>query len=236
MKVFVALVLMTLLATPCLAASKPAVPVFAADTSQTPDLQPWGHVAEALCTIWYPRILANLHGDDSKRPVPPIVKIVFEKDMKGVAYTSGPSIHIAADWVRAHPMDFGMVVHELTHVVQRYPTYKPSWLVEGIADYVRGYTFEPDVTLPRINFAKANYTDAYKTTAAFLLWIEKTHDKDIVPQLSLALSRDKYAESLFQDRTGRALPVLWAEFSQASPAPAPKSVPVEGKATTSPKS
>src|SRR5437867_9499159 len=93
--------------------------------------------------------------------------------MRGIAYASGGEIHISAAWVRSHPNDFGMVVHELTHLVQRYPRNPgPGWLVEGIADYVRLHDFEPLLPRPRIDFTKAKYTDSYKTTAGFLIWLE----------------------------------------------------------------
>lgn len=59
-------------------------------------------------------------------------------------------MHIAADWVKSQPNDFGMVVHELTHLVQRYPPGSPGWLVEGIADYIRAKYFEPLIPLPAI--------------------------------------------------------------------------------------
>ena len=40
-----------------------------------------------------------------------------------------------AQWISDHPDDFGMVIHELIHVIQAYPAAgdKPGWLVEGIA-------------------------------------------------------------------------------------------------------
>ena len=194
-------------------------PRFEADTSQVPELQPWGRVAEALCTVWYPKIVDILKSDDSERPLPPVVKILFEKDMDGVAYVADDKMHIAAKWVTAHPADFGMVVHELTHLVQRYPANEAGdagWLVEGIADYVRGHYFEPLVKTPRINFEKAKYTDAYKTTAAFLVWTESKYDPHLVAKFQKALRAGKYKDALFKDDTGKDVETLWKEFAAAS--------------------
>jgi hypothetical protein len=193
-----------------------APPTFVADTSQVPALQPWGRVAEALCTIWYPRIVTILKANDRVRPLPKTVKIVFEKDMDGVAYVAGTEMHIAAHWVTSHPADFGMVVHELTHLVQRYPSGDAGWLVEGIADYVRARHFEPQVPLPRIDFTRAKVTDAYKTTAAFLIWLEDTYGKGIVPALSNALREGTYTDERFKALTGKELPALWEAFAAAS--------------------
>ena len=36
-----------------------------------------------------------------------------------------------------HPEDTGMVIHELTHIIQNYPSPDPGWVTEGIADYIR---------------------------------------------------------------------------------------------------
>jgi hypothetical protein len=193
-------------------------PRFEAEIAQTPELQPWGHAAEALCEVWYPKIVAILHSDDSYRPLPSVVKLHFEKEMQGVAYSSGGEIHISARWVPSHPNDFGMVIHELTHLVQRYPRNRgqqAGWLVEGIADYVRLGYFEPLVPRPRIDFTKAKYTDAYKTTAGFLLWLEAKYGPDLVPKLNAALRGGHYSDALFQQATGKEIAQLWSDFAAA---------------------
>ncbi len=198
-----------------------AVPTFVADTSRTPDLQPWGRAAEAVCTVWYPKVVAILKRDDAAPPPPPVVTLVFEK-MDGVAYTAGNEIHISADWVRKHPDDFGMVVHELTHVVQRYPRNRAGWLVEGIADYVRLRHFEPQLPPPRIDFTKAKHTDAYKTTAVFLAYLEDECGPEVVPRLNAALRQGTYKDELFEEITGKPLVALWSEFVEAKHAAAGK--------------
>ncbi len=139
--------------------------------------------------------------------------------MRGVAYASRGEIHISANWVRSHPNDFGMVVHELTHLVQRYPRNRGAgWLVEGIADYVRLHHFEPLVTVPRINFTKAKHTDSYKTTAAFLIWLEGKHGTDLIPKLNAALRAGTYSDARFKDLTGKEVAQLWSDFAAAQPA------------------
>jgi Peptidase of plants and bacteria len=195
------------------------VPRFEADVSQVPDLQPWGRAAEALCQVWYPKIVAILHSDDSVRPLPSVVRLRFEKEMKGVAYASGSEIHIAASWVQSHPNDFGMVIHELTHLVQRYPGNRGAgWLVEGIADYVRLKDFEPLIPRPHIDFTKAKYTDSYKTTAMFLIWLEERYGSDLVPKLNASLRAGRYSDTVFKDLTGKDVAQLWSDFATAAAA------------------
>jgi hypothetical protein len=67
-------------------------------------------------------------------------------------------ITISGKWITEHPDDLGMVIHELVHVVQGYPNsrHKAGWLVEGIADYIRWWRYEPEAPRPRIDPAKSS--------------------------------------------------------------------------------
>ena len=200
---------------PGLADEKPAPPRIEIDVGEVPQLREWAEKARGRCEKWYPRISEILGGGG--RP-PRKVTLVFKRNMKGIAGTSGDRIAISGDWVKAHPDDFGMVIHELTHVVQGYPKYEPVWLVEGIADYVRYWHFEPD-RQPRVRPKAAGYREGYGTAAAFLAWIEKTHDKEIVPKLNRALRAGTYRNGLFKEYTGKGLDELWREFTATPPAP-----------------
>jgi Peptidase of plants and bacteria len=187
------------------------------DTSETPDLADWGKRAGEACAQWTPKISALLASDGFKPPKS--VALRFQQDKKGVASTSGDKIIIAAAYVRGHANDIGMVIHELTHVVQAYPEAKegfskPGWLVEGIADYIRLYHFEPDAPRPRVNPDKANYRDSYKTTAAFLAWLEQRH-AGTVKKLNAELRHGCFKEGLFQDCAGKPLDDLWREFTDS---------------------
>lgn len=105
-----------------------------------------------------------------------------------------------------------MIVHEMVHVVQSYPTYDPVWLVEGIADYVRWFFYEPVGKRPRPNPAKATARDSYQTTGAFLYWASCHYDLDLVPKLSKAFQANTYKEDLFRQFTGRTLDQLNDEW------------------------
>jgi hypothetical protein len=183
------------------------------DTAQAPDLKEWGAKAGKICVEWYPKI-DKLLASEGFSP-PKSVEIRFRKDFSGLAATTGNTITIQPDWVRKHPDDFGMVVHELTHVVQQYPQrgQKPGWLVEGIADYVRIAKFEPKAPRPRLNPDKAKYTDAYKTTAMFLEWAEKQHHAELVKKLNAALRVGTYSDAIWKDTTGSTLDDLWSDFA-----------------------
>jgi hypothetical protein len=181
------------------------------DVSEVPELKEWGDKAKALIEKWHPKISELLASEGFTPPAE--VKVVFKKDDKGVASTSGKTITIAAAWVKKHPDDYGMVVHELTHVVQSYRRAGRGngWLVEGIADYVRFFKYEPGKLGP-IDAKRAHYNDSYRVSAAFLAYVTEKHDKEIVTKLNAALRDGKYKDELFKEYTGKTVKELEDEW------------------------
>ena len=142
---------------------------------------------------------------------------------QGVAAASGNRIDMSAKRVLALPDDSrGVVVHELVHVVQAYPPGSEGWLTEGIADYLRCAVFEaqPLREFPRPD-KEHGYRDSYKVAAGFLFWLEAGPAPGIVRQVNAALRRGQYRESVFEDRTGKALGSLWRDYVAAFQAPVP---------------
>jgi hypothetical protein len=134
-------------------------------------------------------------------------------EMKGVAHASGATITIAADWVRQHPEDLGMVVHELTHVIQHYPPRgQPGWLTEGIADYVRYYVAEPESRQKGFDRNRANFDSGYQASAAFLNFVETTKGPGVVAKLNTALRAGTYKPETFKELAGAEPADLWTEF------------------------
>lgn len=86
---------------------------------------------EAICAHNYPRIIQLLATDSLFSP--PYV-ISFTRLARYTGEARGRDVYI--DEVRWHFSDLGMIDHELTHIVTMYPS-APSWITEGVADYVR---------------------------------------------------------------------------------------------------
>ena len=206
-----------------------AAPAVVVDTSQIQGVagfeaaSTFAEKVPKLVADGYPMIVRELGAQAA--PVPERVTVVFDKDMDGVAATGGTTIHVAARYAQDHPDDTGMIIHELAHVVQGYPNYDPVWLVEGIADYVRFFHYEPVTNRPHPNPAKASCRDSYRTTGAFLDWAVRTHDKKLVKKLDAALKANTYTEEMFRQATGKSLDQLntdWlASLTPITP-PAPK--------------
>jgi len=188
------------------------------DSSEAPDLEAWGQKAGEICVKWYP-IMCELLDSPGFKPYPK-VSLSFKKDLDNPAATGRDFIGISASYVREHTNDFGMIVHELTHVVQAYPSANPGWVTEGIADYVRIARFEPNARRPRVRPDRDTYHDAYKTTAMFFEWVEKKYDKTLVTKLNCAMRERKFKIELFKEYTGKTVDELWSEYIKSARTPA----------------
>jgi hypothetical protein len=180
------------------------------DVSEAPDLAAWGAKAKALSERWYPTI-GEILASSGYTP-PGEVRLEFKKSLRVPALCHGTTIEINAEWVRKKPDDFGMVIHEITHVAQSLEG--PGWLIEGVADYIRWHVFETP-QLPKVDPAKASHEDGYRVTGAFLAWTATNYSKTLVRRLNVALRAGAYDDELFTVFTGKDLPTLWSEWLAA---------------------
>lgn len=209
--------------------SKPvACPEVVIDTTDFPEGEKWMQAAKGIVETWYSKVcelLATdgrdpLTGETEGKPLqhPKLIKLVVKKDLRAPAYASGGTITINGSWITKHRDDLGMVVHELTHVVQHYPDNEKDtgWLVEGIADYVRWWRYEPELHATKgrtkVDPAKAKYTDSYRTTAVWLAWCSRKYHMALVPCLDKALREGRDPMPVFSKLTGKSADELWGEF------------------------
>jgi hypothetical protein len=86
-----------------------------------------------------------------------------------------------------------------------------KWLVEGIADYVRFFKYEPGKLQP-LDPDRARYNKHSQDTAAFLAYLTQAYDKDIVRKLNQIVQKGKYRDEAFQALTGRTIRELGEEW------------------------
>ena len=131
------------------------------DTSQIPEIKEWvDKTLKPVCEKWYPMIVEMLPSEGYTAPAK--FTIVFHADMRGVANASGSRINCAGPWFMRN-LDgeaAGAVVHEMVHIVQQYRRGRggnrnPGWMVEGLADYIRWFLYEPKDKRPRPNPAQS---------------------------------------------------------------------------------
>ena len=210
-----------------LAPAMKAPPKVVIDTTDYPEGRAWAEKSQQVVAEWFPIIWQLLSTQGMKEPAE--VKLVFQRKQDAPAYATGGNIYISGPWISAHPDDFGMTVHELTHLVQSYPGHpnNPGWLVEGIADFTRWWRYEPEGPRPKIDPEKNNYDNSYRITAAFLAWVSGKYDKRLVPTLDKALRDGTYSDEIWKTLTGKDVATLWSEF-------APKIVDKPGEAVMKP--
>ena len=142
------------------------------DTSGAPELKEWVDTKLGPTLVeWYPKIVKMLPSEGYE---PPKTFSVLIRPGSGVAATGNTRITANSTWLKTQLKGeaVGALVHEEVHVVQQYGynattfarrrggattrpagapatprprgTGNPVWLVEGIADYIRWWYYEPD--------------------------------------------------------------------------------------------
>ena len=193
------------------------------DYSEAPELKDWvENKLKPVCVKWYPIIVGMLPSDGFEAPRK--FSIGFRKDYRGVAAAAGTRINCSVAWFKQNLEGeaLGAVVHEMVHVVQQYRrapggARNPGWLVEGVADYIRWFNYEPDSVRPKPRADRANYNDSYRTTGHFLDYLMKKYDKQIVKKLHAAMRQGKYSVDLWKQLTGKTMEELGAEWKQTLP-------------------
>ncbi len=195
------------------------------DTSQAPDLAEWAEKELApVVKEWYPKIVKMLPGENYVAPRS--LEIAINPAMRGVAATRGTAIQCGANWFRRNLKGEakGAVVHELVHVAQQYNRaprndrngqHPPGWLVEGIADYIRWFVYEPQsrgAEIDRRNLPNVRYDGSYRVSANFLNWVTEHYDREIVRKLNAALRDGRYQDALWKEWTGHSLEELGGEW------------------------
>lgn len=206
------------------------------DTSAAPDLADWTeHKLAPVLAVWYPKIVALL--PSTGFAAPSAYSITVQK-MDGVAYTADTKVFVSQQWIQdqMNGEAIGTIVHETVHVIQQYHGYGPSWMIEGIADYVRWFKFEPqshgaDIVWmrqlgPRPGDAcsivvpctdghfSPRYDASYRISANFLNWVSVKYGSNIVRELNADLRQRNYTPDFWKRRTGKTMEALGDEWKQ----------------------
>ncbi|MBC8105725.1 MAG: hypothetical protein H7Z14_03975 [Anaerolineae bacterium] len=195
------------------------------DATQAPDLKEWAQTKLLpVCDEWYPIIVKML----PSKGYTALEKFTLEfrnNLSPGIpAYASGGRIVCNTQWFRENLNGEarGAVVHEMVHIVQSYDRAKrdnaagaknPGWMVEGIADYIRWYKYEPESHGANIRDpSKAKFDASYRVTANFLSWVTETYEKDLIAKTNAAMRDGKYNDELWKQLTGKTVEALGEEW------------------------
>jgi len=200
----------TIDSTPSVAIFKYPVEVIV-DVADAPEMKEWADKSARINERAYQMICEELKSDGFTPRT--VVPMAMKNDYKGVAVTyNSARIVGATKYFKEHEKDFGAMVHEMVHVVQTYKGRgNPGWLVEGLADYIRNYRWEPKKPRP-LTPEQAKYDGSYQITARFLAFLMDKYDTKIVSVLNKAMREGKYTEDIFKDLTKKSLPELGEEW------------------------
>lgn len=188
------------------------------DCSEAPDAQDWAERAKSRVQYWYPKIVEMLDGEAALDRIPEDhkIKLTF-KDMDGVAYAAGAEITVSSRYIKHNPKDFGLIVHEATHVAQGYPRCREVWAMEGMTDYIRYYVTEARTKNHwRVDPERSKYTDSYGVTAAWYDWMIRNIDPDLIKKLHRVFRIQGSVERFFVEEYGKSCQELWDEFITAT--------------------
>ncbi len=184
------------------------------DVTEAPEVAEWAERAKSRVLYWYPKIVAMLDGEEAVDKIPDdfTIRLIFKK-FDGVAYASGRSITVSSGYIKKAPRDFGLVVHETTHVAQAYPRVRETWAMEGLTDYIRYYITEArSKNHWRVDPEKSKYTDSYGVTATFYDWIVRNLDKDFIQKIHRVFRSRGSVEAFCKEEYDATLGDLWEQF------------------------
>ncbi len=178
------------------------------DSSQAPDLAGWlqNQVGPTLQT-WYPRIQSTLGG-----AAPDRFTVRIDSSYTGVAYVTGTTVTLGANYFRSHQSDIGAPVHEAVHIAQQYRGMA-GWSTEGVADWYRFYQYEGR-TLPKPP-ASSSWTAGYRVTAYYFEYIRSRYDANFLRKMHAAgKAGTPSAETVIRQSTGKSPSAVWNEMQQ----------------------
>ncbi len=195
---------------------------FTVDVTAAPELKDWAqNQLSPVLADWYPKIVALLPSPGYTAPDHFTLTL---KPMDGVAYTAGTDVTANSVWLKSEigREAIGSLVHECVHVVQQYGygSRAPGWLVEGMADYVRWFKYEPQshgadvIWMKHLRHFTPRYNASYRVSANFLDWVSRKYDQDLVTKLDAAMRGGTYSDDTWKTITGKSVEDLGAEWKK----------------------
>ncbi len=211
-------------------ASKDGLYRYSIDVTKALDLAEWSDLKlRPVVEEWYPKIVELFPSREFKAASTVKLRYLPDSQMQGIpAYANGALVTLNADWFRKqlNREARGAVVHELVHVVQAYSSGRrggkrtPSWITEGLPDYVRWFLYEPETGGAEINarsLANARYNASYRVSGNFFDWVAREYGQQVLVDLNAVARQGMYEPSFWKDKTGATeeeLDRLWRAHHQ----------------------
>jgi hypothetical protein len=190
-------------------------PTVTVDYSMAPEFKDWvDTVAQPLMEDWYPVLADYYTYPDHNAQIWSNLKITVDP-----TYTANPGradwtegeIVLSADYVRTHMDDGGLVIHEMTHLLQFNPITGtaplPSWVEEGWADHAREVIYQ-DRPL-RQPVGDERYTSGYSPTSLLLNQAEQANANNFIKEVAKRGWNNTYTDAMFAEVSGASIFKNW---------------------------
>lgn len=192
------------------------VPTITVDASQAPDTGQWlTTVVVPELKVWYPKISDKLAFAAYTPRTSLTIQVIPGLANVGEAWAETGLIKVQAEYIRTHPEDMWMFVHEATHILQAAAAQTPAWIQEGTATWASDYYYLPK-NLPMPGRSHDHYTQGYSNAAHLLDWIQAQGRPNFVRNLNIAAHNGTYTPSFFTSRTGRSADQHWTAMTGRS--------------------
>lgn len=108
----------------------------------------------------------------------------------------------------------GMVIHEMTHVLQNYNGKGQFWVQEGLADWARVHFYRDPTKAPSMPKGYQYYTQGYGVAAELLAHINSRVGGSFLRDLNASLNANRYNEhTTIAKLSGKSAMVWWKSLT-----------------------
>ena len=187
---------------------------FFIDVADGPEMKEWAEKVTRICTRAYPMINEELKSDGFKPPS--VVTLALKTSLSRRCFclrrgriTGSVSIlkstrATSVPWFTRRRMSCNIT----TAAETRDGWWRGSATTSGFSSSSRGKSGESTL-------AHAHYNGSYRVTAAFLDYVTRKYDKQLVLKLNKAMREGRYKKEIFKEVTGKSLEELDMEWITA---------------------
>lgn len=180
-----------------------------------PEYASWLEDAKKEIRIWYPKISDRLAKGNYEPTKSLSIRVISAPEAVAYAETEIGRITISREYLENHKDDFGgLVIHEMTHIVQDYRGNGVFWAREGMADWVRTFFYRDPTKGARDPRGSEFYTNGYDSAAQMLAHINSKVGGSFMKDLNLSLKFNDYLESTtMKEMTEKTSAEWWQDLT-----------------------
>lgn len=188
------------------------VPTITLDATAAPDLANWMNtVVIPDLKVWYPKISDRVAYPNYTPRTSISLFLDPNPEAVGYAYSADGRIGAGIKWLREHPDDVGLFIHEAAHVIHNGKN-APGWVSEGFADWSREFLYQDRFV--RLDSTR-DYTIGYTQGSSFIEWMRRTYSGTIIREMIVSTHNGTYTSNFIPSKTGGlSIDQLWTKMTK----------------------